>query len=108
MKIYFPGQKVPSEIEKVEMLGYQGGDPHLRFSSPCIVKRTEKGYFVRPIVLMGCVMTLRASCDHVFIQGSPGIEDGETHINCKPIIPSWCIIGALALLILCTNLGIEL
>lgn len=100
MKIYFPGQKVPSEVEKVEFTGYRGGDPNLRFSSPCIVKRTETGYYVRPIVLMGSVMTLRATADHVSIQGSPEITYGITHMNCKPIIPTWLIIGVLSVLAL--------
>lgn len=100
MKIYFPGQKVPSEIQKVEIVGYQKGDPYLRFSSPSIVKRTETGYYIRPIVLMGYVMAFRAICDHVSITGSPNIEGGKTHINCKPIIPSWCIIGVLAIMVL--------
>ncbi|EJS6251320.1 hypothetical protein PH4_000139 [Escherichia phage PH4] len=100
MKIYFPGQKVPSEVQKVTITGYRKGDPYLRFSSPCIVKQTKTGYYIRPIVLMGCVMTFRASCEHVLIQGSPNIEGGETHMNCKPIIPTWLIIGVLSVLAL--------
>lgn len=99
MKIFFPGQKVPSEIQKVEMEGYKKGDPFLRFSSPSIVKRTEAGYYIRPIVLMGSVMSFKATCDHLNIVGCPEIEGGEVHMNCKPYIQNWLIIGVLALLL---------
>ena len=50
MKIYFPGQKVPSEVQKVTITGYRKGDPYLRFSSPCILKQTKTGYYIRPII----------------------------------------------------------
>ncbi|QIQ62011.1 hypothetical protein bering_145 [Salmonella phage bering] len=109
MKIFFPGQKVPEEIEKVELFGYKSGDPFLRFSSPCIVKRNHEGHYVRPIILMGSVMTLRAKTDSVVITGSPNIPNGKTTLNCKPILSSWALIGFLSIILFyryLTNLGI--
>lgn len=60
MKIYFSGQKVPYKVQKVTITGYRKGDPYLRFSSPCIVKQTKTGYYIRPIVLIIGVLSVLA------------------------------------------------
>jgi hypothetical protein len=60
MKIYFSGQKVPYKVQKVTITGYRKGDPYLRFSSPCILKQTKTGYYIRPIVLIIGVLSVLA------------------------------------------------
>lgn len=100
MKLFFPGQKVPGWIQKVEIKGYHKGDPHLRFSSPSLVWVEGKQIMVRPIVMMDSVMKLTATCDHVSVTGNPYTEGGSVTINCKAIINNWVIITLLALILL--------
>lgn len=100
MKLFFPGQKVPGWIQKVEIKGYHKGDPHLRFSSPSLVWIEGKRIMVRPIVLMDSVMKLAVTADHVHVIGNPYTEGGSVDINCKPFINNWVIISILAALLL--------
>lgn len=60
MKIYFSGQKVPYKVQKVTITGYRKGDPYLRFSSPCILKQTKTGYYIRPTWLIIGVLSVLA------------------------------------------------
>lgn len=99
MKLFFPGQKVPDWIEKVEIIDYKSGDPNLRFSSPSLVWWKGKDIHVRPVFLMGCIFSMSAHCGKVNVVGNPNNKGHVVHINGKPIIDTWIIVYTLVALL---------
>ena len=64
----------------------------------CMVKESKRGYYMRGIVLMGCVMRLRGWCEEVVIEGSGNMEGGEREMKWKGIMGRWLIIGVVCVL----------